>query len=161
MRQLILLSLIFIVAGYASGTNVYETAIWDGETYYTIILWDQSPLAWVKAVDYYVIPYKSDENFAVCEEGPILVAHFDIKIVERTTWFGFLSRSRVIFDGNLPREGFVYGDFRFEREFMGNPVINGQCGKYERAFLIAQYPDSYTLKKEESVLSIRGGGLVG
>lgn len=73
--------------------------------YYTYILWDNSFWAKVgiKAVDYYIIPYKGTENWKITQfsNGRILSAVMKVKIVKRSSWLGLFSSEEVVLDGNI------------------------------------------------------------
>lgn len=74
-------------------------------SYYTYILWDNSPLAklHIKAIDYYIIPYKGKDNWKITQysNGHIFAAVMRVKVIKRTSWFGLFTGEEVVFDGNL------------------------------------------------------------
>ena len=70
----------------------------NNDNYRQIILWDQSPLAWIKAVDYYIIPAKGAENW---REGQGSGYSGKVTIVQRTTWFNLFATDKKIYEGNI------------------------------------------------------------
>jgi len=67
-------------------------------SYRQIVLWDQSPMSWLKAVDYYVVPAKGGRYW---KESSGAGTSGRVAIIRRTTYFNILSREDKIFDGNI------------------------------------------------------------
>ncbi|ASJ13371.1 hypothetical protein [Thermococcus thioreducens] len=82
-----------------------ETRDYRNFNYYTQILWDTSLLAklGIKAVDYYIIPYSTNDNWKITQfwNGRILAAVMKVKIIKRTSYLGLFSGEEVILDGNI------------------------------------------------------------
>lgn len=74
-------------------------------TYYAYMFWDESWLAklGIKAVDYYLIPYSTSDNWKITaySSGRILHAIMKVRIIRRTTYIWFITKEETIFDGNI------------------------------------------------------------
>lgn len=87
-----------------SGDTVTRTEwLKNGDDYRQMVLWDQSPTAWIKADDYYIIPAKGGAHWSE-SRGTNYIG--DASVIKRTTYLSMLSSEQELFDGNILQDTF-------------------------------------------------------
>ncbi len=79
-------------------TVTREAWLKNGRSYRQIVLWDNGPLSFLKAEDYYIIPYKGGQYW---KEGWGSGYSGKVAIIKRTTYLGLFSKEEKVFDGNI------------------------------------------------------------
>jgi len=127
-----------------SGDSVTRDAwLKNGNSYRQIILWDQSPLSWVKAVDYYIIPSKNARDW---KEGWGAGYSGKVTAIKRTTWLGLISSDEKVFEGNI--FGRNVGDevMKLIGRWAGNKAWLGSGWEVVQGIARMVYPSNYELK---------------
>ncbi len=116
--------------------------------YRQVILWDKSPLSWIKSVDYYIIPSKNRNDWKVgWGRGQFGKA----TIVKRTTYFGIFTNEEKIYEGNIFGKNIkddaisIKGKWAGTYAYIGNgywEVLTGICE--------VKYPSYYEAKFKEA-----------
>ncbi|ADB57911.1 hypothetical protein [Archaeoglobus profundus] len=128
-----------------SGDKVIREAwLKNNRQFRQIILWDQSPFAWIKAVDYYIIPSKNIRDW---KEGWGRGYSGKVTVIKRTTWFGLFARDEKVFEGNIFGRNVKIDDTwdLFGRWFW-NKARFGWGWEVYRGIARMIYPSSYELK---------------
>ena len=129
-------------------TITREEWIKSRRNYRQLILWDQSPTSFLKAVDYYIIPAKGSANWK--EEWGSRQSG-KITVVKRTTWLGLLSSDEKVFEGNLYRGSSNTRTFSDDiltlfGKWAGNYANLGSFWEIAQAKTLLKYPADYELK---------------
>ena len=131
--------------------DTVERRAWikNGRSYRQMILWDQSPTSWIKAVDYYVIPSKSASSW---KEGWGRGYSGKTTIVKRTTYLGLFSKDEKIFDGNIL--GTRAGDdvMSLFANWVGNYAYLGSGWEIRQAIGTLRYPADYEMKLRDAAV---------
>lgn len=130
-------------------TVTRQAWIKNGHSFRQIVLWDQSPMSWFKAEDYYIIPSKSGSDW---KEGWGRGYSGKTTIVKRTTWFGILSKDEKIFDGNIL--GAKAGDdvMSLFGKWVGNYAYLGSGWEIRQAIGTLRYPADYEMKFRDAAV---------
>lgn len=145
-----------------SGDTVTRTDwLKNRKDYRQIVLWDQSPMAFFKAVDYYIIPAKGGEHWS---EYWGRNYRGDITVIKRTTYLSLFSTDEKIFEGNILAKTFK--DASDQLTLIGVRASNwfsqwtGNAWEMVQGVVKMSYPASYELKYRDAAvpaeLGLRG-----
>lgn len=133
-----------------SGDTVTRKAwLKDNSNYRQIILWDQSPMASLKADDYYIIPQKGKWTEGYGQW------HGMTTIVKRTTWLGLLSSEEEVFNGDVFGASSVGDDtLDLVGSYLGNSANLGATWLIQQGFGTMTYPSNYEMKFREAAVPV-------
>ena len=127
-----------------SGDNVIREAwLKNGNSFRQIILWDQSPFAWIKAVDYYIIPSKNAREW---KEGWGSGYSGKVTVVKRTTWLGLISTNEKVFEGNIFGRNVNLEDLNVFGRWFGNKALFGWGWEVLQGIARMVYPNNYEIR---------------
>ncbi len=136
-------------AELSDNVTVSETTVtrdaWlkNNDDYRQIILWDQSPLAWFKAVDYYIIPAKGAENW---KEGQGSGYSGKVTVVQRTTWLNIFATDKKVYEGNIFGKNVGDEILNLIGRWAGNKARLGSGWEVVQGIARLTYPTDYELR---------------